>query len=356
MRELSFYRQKIDEIDEEILRLLNERAKNVIAVGEIKKKNNAPIWVPSREQAIFDRLKKLNTGPFPSASIRPIFREIISASLSLEEVQKVGYLGPEGTFTNLAGIKHFGLSAKLVPVRTIPEVFEGVDKGRFVCGVIPVENSLEGVVNHTLDMFMNTNIVIMGEIYVEIVQNLMSATGNISDIKAVYSHPNAIGQCRGWLAKHLPDVPVYEVESTAKASEMAKSNESIASIGSEMSEIVYNLKVVERGIEDGSGNFTRFLIIGKTPTLPTGNDKTSLMFAVSHTSGALCRAIEIFSKGNINMTKLESRPSKIKAWEYLFYTDIDGHKDSDDVKAVLKDFENTVPLMKILGSYPKGEK
>ncbi len=356
MSELSFYRQKIDEIDEEILRLLNERAKHVIAVGEIKKKNNAPIWVPSREQAIYERLKNLNTGPFPTSCIKSVYREIISASVALEEVQKIAYLGPEGTFTNLAGIKHFGLSAKLVPVRTIPEVFEGVDKGRFVCGVIPVENSLEGVVNHTLDMFMNTNLVIMGEIYVEIVQNLMSRTGNINDIKAIYSHPNAIGQCRSWLSKNLPDIPVYESESTAKASEMAKSDESIAAIGSEMAEIVYNLKVIEKGIEDGLGNFTRFLIIGKNHIKPTGNDKTSIMFAVSHTSGALYKAIEVFSKGNINMTKLESRPSKIKAWEYLFYTDIDGHKDSDDVKKVLKDFENTVPLMKILGSYPKGDK
>ena len=356
MEELSFYREKIDEIDAEILRLLNERAKHVISVGEIKKKNGSPLWVPARELAIFERLKNINTGPLPVSAIKPIFREIISASLSLEEVQKVAYLGPEGTFTNLAGIKHFGLSAKLIPVRTIPEVFEGVDKGRFACGIIPVENSLEGVVNHTLDMFMNSGLVIMGEIYVEIIQNLMSLTGRMEDISAVYSHPNAIGQCRQWLSKHIPDIPVFEIESTARAAEMAKNDETIAAIGSETAEIVYNLKVIERGIEDGIGNFTRFLIIGKTPTDPTGKDKTSLMFAVSHTSGALYRALEVFSRGGINMTKLESRPSKIKAWEYLFYTDIEGHKDAEPIKSVLAEFGKNVPLMKILGSYPKGDK
>ena len=202
---------------------------------------------------------------------------------------------------------------------------------------------------------MDSDVVIMGEVYVEIAENLLNKTGRKEDVKKIYSHPSPLGQCSKWLAKNFPDIELVPCESTALAAEMAQNDESIAAIGSELAEAVYNLKVIERHIEDGPGNFTRFVVIGKSQQAATGNDKTSLMFSVHHKSGALYDVLEIFKRGNINMTTLESRPSKQKPWEYLFYTDIDGHKDSPEIKKVLDEFIEKTPIAKVLGSYPKGE-
>ncbi|WP_022852250.1 prephenate dehydratase [Limisalsivibrio acetivorans] len=356
MKELEKYRQEIDRLDGEILKLLNERAKQAIEVGEIKKKAGKPLYVPSRERKVYERLKEMNTGPLPNEAIRRVYREVISASLSLEEVQKVGYLGPEGTFTNLAAIKNFGLSAELVPVRSIPEVFDSVERGRLDYGIIPIENSLEGVVNHTLDMFVDSSLRICGEVFIEVSHHLMSQSGKIKDIKKIYSHSHAIAQCRKWLGENLNDIPVYEVNSTAKAAEMAANDPECAAIASEMAEMLYNLRIVERSIEDSSNNFTRFLIIGDFDPQATGNDKTSIVFSVAHQPGALYTALHEFAEHNISMTKIESRPSRKKAWEYVFYVDIDGHKDEEPVKGVLANFNTNVQYMKVLGSYPKGEK
>ena len=355
MKELEYLRNEIDSIDSQILKLLNQRAKCVIEVGDIKKKHGFPVWVNSREEQIYARLKQENEGPFPAHSLRNVFREIISASLCLEEEVRVAFLGPIGTFSNLAAVKRFGQSAKLIPVRNIGEIFEYVEKGQVHCGIVPVENSLEGVVNQSLDMFMDTNVIIMGEVYVEIAENLLNKTGRKEDIKKIYSHPSPIGQCSKWLASHFPDTEVIPCESTALAAEMAQKDTSIAAIGSELAEAVYNLKVIERHIEDGKGNFTRFVVIGKNMQSKTGNDKTSIMFSVHHKSGALYDVLEIFKRGNINMTTLESRPSKEKPWEYLFYTDIDGHVEDNHIKSVLEEFMEKTPVAKILGSYPKGE-
>ncbi|MCX8085063.1 MAG: prephenate dehydratase [Calditerrivibrio sp.] len=356
MDRLSELRSKIDEIDNTILQLLNERAKLVIEIGHIKKAQNAPLYVPSREKAIYERLKALNPGPFPNDALRNVFREIISASLSLEEVQKVAYLGPQGTFTNLAAIKHFGLSVKPIPCRSIPEVFEDVEKKRCDYGVVPIENSLEGVVNHTLDMFSQSNLKICGEIFLEVSHHLMNLTGKIEDVKRVYSHPHAIAQCRKWLTDNLPNIPIVEVESTAKAAEIAASDETIAAISSEMAEMQYNLKIIYRNIEDMTNNFTRFLVIGNFEPEPTGNDKTSILFSVTHKAGSLFQALKSFAEEEINMTKIESRPSKLKAWEYIFYVDIDGHCKTEKIKKALEKFSENVSFMKILGSYPKGVK
>ncbi|TYB32935.1 MAG: prephenate dehydratase [Flexistipes sinusarabici] len=356
MKRLDELRQNIDAIDDEILQLLNKRAEYVIEVGKIKQKSNRPLYVPSREKAIYDRLVKKNPGPFPPNALRSVFREIISASLSLEEVQKISYLGPEGTFTHLAGIKHFGLSSKMISARSIPEVFEDVEKKRADYGVIPIENSLEGVVNHTLDMFMDSDLNICGEIFIEVNHNLMNKSGVFEDIKRIYSHPHAIAQCRNWLNNNVPHIQVFEVESTAKAAEMASKDSSAAAIGSEMAEIVYSLKVVHRGIEDFANNFTRFLIIGDVKPEKTGNDKTSLVFSVTHEAGSLYSALKAFADSDINMTKIESRPSKLKTWEYVFYVDIDGHISDPMIKKAIDSFAWHVSFFKILGSYPKGEK
>lgn len=356
MKTLQELRSEIDNIDSQILSLLNKRAGYVIEIGEIKKKEGSPIWVNSREEQVYTRLKEENTGPFPQHALRNVFREIMSASLCLEEEMKVAFLGPTGTFSNLAAVKRFGQSAKLIPVRNIGEIFQGVEKGHVHYGIVPVENSLEGAVNQSLDMFMESNVVIMGEVYVEIAENLLNKTGRKEDIKKIYSHPSPLGQCSKWLANNFPDIELIPCESTALAAEMAQNDSSIAAIGSELAETVYNLKIVERHIEDGSGNFTRFVVIGKSKQSPTGDDKTSLMFSVHHNkSGALCDVLEIFKRGNINMTTLESRPSKQKPWDYLFYTDIDGHIEDINIKKVLEEFMEKTPIAKILGSYPKGE-
>ncbi|MGA1862097.1 prephenate dehydratase [Deferribacter thermophilus] len=356
MDRLNDLRKEIDKIDEQILKLLNERAKLVIEIGKIKKEQNKPLYVPSREKAIYERLKNINTGPFPDEYIKNVFREIISASLSLEEVQKIAYLGPEGTFTHLAGIKHFGLAAKLIPLSNISDVFEYVEKKRCAYGVIPIENSLEGVVNHTLDMFMDSTLKICGEIFLEVSHHLMNLSGKFEDIRKIYSHPHAIAQCRKWLSKNARNITIVEVESTAKAAEIAKGDASVAAIASEMAEIQYGLKIVEKSIEDYTNNYTRFLVIGFNEPAKTGNDKTSIMFSLAHKAGSLYNALKAFAEENINMTKIESRPSKRKAWEYIFYVDIDGHIDDEPVKKALENFSKNVNMLKILGSYPKGEK
>lgn len=356
MKELDKHRINIDTIDKEILELLNKRANEAMSIGEIKKAQGQPLYVPSREKKIFERLTSINGGPFPNDALKAVYREIISASLSLEEVQKVGYLGPEGTFTNLAAMKNFGLSAELVPVRTIPEVFDNVERGRLSFGIVPVENSLEGVVNHTLDTFTTSNLKISGEIFLEVNHNLMSKTGKMSDIQRIYSHVQPLGQCRKWLAEHCPNIPLQEVDSTARAAEMASHDESTAAIASEMAAIKYSLRYVEKSIEDSSSNFTRFLIIGDFEPLPTGNDKTSIVFAAAHRAGSLYEVLSIFAKKHINMTKIESRPSRQKAWEYVFFADLDGHKNDQAINEALGELVEHTAFVKVLGSFPKGEK
>jgi len=356
MKELDTHRINIDNIDKEILDLLNRRAKEAMAIGEIKKAKGQPLYVPSREKKIFERLTGINKGPFPNDALKSVYREIISASLSLEEVQKVGYLGPEGTFTNLAAMMNFGLSAELVPVRTIPEVFDNVERGRLGFGIVPVENSLEGVVNHTLDTFISSNLKISGEIFLEVSHHLMNKSGKMEEIQRIYSHTQALGQCRKWLSENCPGIPVQEVDSTAKAAEIASHDESAAAIASEMASLKYALRFVEKSIEDNPSNFTRFLIIGDFEPLPTGKDKTSMVFAAAHRAGSLYEVLGIFAKKKINMNKIESRPSRQKAWEYVFFVDVDGHRDDEPIKEALEALVEHTAFVKVLGSYPKGEK
>lgn len=355
MSSLDKYRNMIDAIDDKILDLLNERAEHVKSVGAIKKGSNSPVWVPSRESSIYERLTERNKGrSFPTSAIRPIFREIISASLSLEDHLKIGYLGPEGTFSNLAALKHFGSSAKLMPTDKIADVFRGVERGWYNYGIIPIENSVEGVVNHSIDLFADSDVNIVGEILVEINHNLLSMTGDKNDIESIYSHSQALAQCRDYIDKNFQNIKIYEIDSTSKAAVMAQGDKSIAAIGSKLCEVIYNLKVVERSIQDSSSNITRFLIIGKDMVAPTSDDKTSMMFSVQHKSGTLYSALEVFDEVGINMSKIESRPSKRIAWEYLFFVDIDGHRDDSKVREVIDKLKSRLPLVKILGSYPKG--
>jgi chorismate mutase / prephenate dehydratase len=346
-------RRDIDDIDDRILDLLNQRASLVIEVGKLKSSEHRDFYVPSREREIFERLTAKNKGPFSNKGLKSVFREIISASLALEAPLKVAFFGPKATFTHMAAMQHFGLSAELVPQKSIPAVFEDVEKGRAQYGVIPVENSTEGMVSHTLDMFMQSDLKINAEVMLEVHHYLLSRTGRIEDIKRINSHPQPIAQCRNWLAEHLPDVPVMDVASTAVAAQIAGEDDTAAAIASELAATLYDLKVVEARIEDQVNNFTRFLIIGKNMAEKSGDDKTSLMFSVKDEIGILYRMLEPFSKRGINLSKIESRPLKRKAWEYIFFLDFAGHITDLSVAEAIQELKGCCQFVKVLGSYPR---
>lgn len=346
-------RISIDELDDRILDLLNQRASMVIAIGGLKKGEHREFYVPSREREIFERLMGKNPGPFPNEALKSVFREIISASLALEEPMKVAFFGPKATFTHIAAMQQFGLSAELIPQKSIPAVFEEVEKGKAQYGVVPVENSTEGMVSHTLDMFMESDLKIISEVLLEVHHYLLSRTGRLEDIKKVYSHPQPIAQCREWLADNLPNVPVVDVASTAVAAQIVSEDYAAAAIASELASSLYGLKVVRERIEDQVNNFTRFLVIGRKFAEKSVDDKTSLMFSVKDEPGILHRMLEPFAKRGINLTKIESRPLKKKAWEYIFFLDLNGHVSDPDVADAIHDLRDCCQFVKVLGSYPK---
>ncbi len=353
--ELKKLRDRIDKIDVEILDCLNRRAEVVLDVARIKRDMGTKFYVPNREQAVINRLKKLNKGPFPNEALKPLYREIMSASLSLEEPLKVAFFGPVATFTHLAGMRHFGSSVSFHPYSSVRGVFEAVDTGKAEFGIVPIENSTEGIVSHTLDMFMDYDLKIHAEVMLEVAQNLLSKTGDIRKIKKIYSHPQAVAQCRGWLEKNLPDVPVLEAASTSKAAEMASADTKVAAIASELAAKMYDLHFVERHIEDSRRNVTRFLVIAPESPPRTGKDKTSIMFSVKDRPGALFDILTPFKRAKINLTKIESRPSKRKAWEYIFFVDMEGHVDDKKVIQAIEGMKQDCLFLKVLGSYPAGE-
>jgi len=350
---LKALREQIDAIDDQFLELLNQRAKHVIEVGKIKSGSSADFYVPSREQAIYQRLVSQNPGPFPEEGIRRIFREIISASLALEEKMKVAFLGPLATFTHVAAMQQFGLSAQLVPQKSIPAVFDEVLRGRANYGVVPVENSTEGIVSHTLDMFMDSDLQINAEILLEISHDLLSLSGDMGRIRKVVSHPQALAQCRAWLEENLPDTPLVDVASTALAAQMVAEDETAAAIASEQAGAQYGLKVAKHKIEDNLNNYTRFLVIGRNTPARSGKDKTSVMFSVKDEPGILYRMLEPFSSRGVNLSKIESRPLRKKAWEYIFFLDLEGHIDERPISDAVEDLKQHCQFLKILGSYPR---
>ncbi len=351
-KDLKKLRNQIDSIDNQILDLLNQRAKVVIAVGKAKEKGDGPFYVPSREKAIYERLSAENPGPFPNEAVTKVFREIISASLNMELPMQVAFLGPQATFTHMAAMQQFGLSAQLVPLKSIPSVFEEVERGRAHYGVVPVENSTEGVVNHTLDMFIGSELQVIAEIMLEISHHLLSKTGNPEKISKIVSHPQPLAQCRHWLEANMADVPLVDVSSTAAAAQLAAEDESAAAIASQAAAVQYDLKVVKAKIEDNPNNFTRFLVIGKKTPEKSGQDKTSIMFSVKDQPGILYRMLEPFSKRKINLAKIESRPMKQKAWEYIFFLDLIGHLDDTQITEAIEELRCHCHFLKVLGSYP----
>jgi len=354
-KELAALRGKIDAVDRRILEALNERAGYALEVGEVKMRAGANFYIPSREDDLVRKLRELNPGPFPAEGIRPVWKEIISASLSLEHPLTVAYFGPQATFTHQACRKQFGLSARYVPVRTISEVFDYVDKSKADYGVIPVENTTEGVVSHTLDKFMESENKIVGEVLLRIKQCLLNKSGQLSDVARVYSHPHAIAQCRKWLEANVPDVPVLEASSTAQAAKIAAEDPSAAAIAGELAGEIYGLETVEASIEDNPANFTRFLVIGREIPEPSKKAKTSILFSVKDQAGALYHMLRPFYENNVNLTKIESRPSKGKAWEYVFFVDCDGHVTDESLTKALAELEKICHFVKVLGSYPQAD-
>jgi chorismate mutase/prephenate dehydratase len=348
-------RKEIDTTDDRIMELLNRRAELVIAVGKLKSAEKGEFHVPSREREIYERLTVQNRGPFPNEALRSVFREIISASLALEAPMKVAFFGPKATFTHMAAMQQFGLSAELVPQKSIPAVFEEVEKGRAQYGVVPVENSTEGMVSHTLDMFMESELKINAEVLLEIHHYLLSRTGRFEDIRKVYSHPQPIAQCRHWLAENLPNVPLVDVASTAVAAQIVSEDYTAAAIASELAATMYDLKVARERIEDQVNNFTRFLIIGRKMAERSGDDKTSLMFSVKDEVGILYRMLEPFAKRGINLSKIESRPLKKKAWEYIFFLDLMGHMGDPVIAEAVQELKECCQFVKVLGSYPRAK-
>jgi len=336
-----------------MLELLNERASQAIEVGRIKKETGQEFYVPSREKEVLERIVASNKGPFPNSALKLIYREIMSASLSLEEPLKVAFLGPEGTFTHMACLQQFGSSSSFISKKSISDVFDEVERGKADYGIVPVENSNEGMVTHTLDRFVEFSSSICGEVLLPISHYLMNATGRFEDIRKIYSHPQPIAQCRNWLASNAPDIPVIDVASTALAAEMARDDISVAAVAGEYAASVYGLRIVESRIEDHANNVTRFIIIGKGSPPRSGNDKTSILFSVKDEVGILYRMLEPLSKFGVNLTKIESRPLKKKAWEYVFFIDMEGHIEDEAVKSAVEALRKQSKFLKVLGSYPK---
>ncbi|MGC8716896.1 MAG: prephenate dehydratase [bacterium] len=347
------YRKLIDEIDEKILELLNKRAELAIEIGKEKLKSNSSFIDISREEMKVKQLIELNKGPIPDASVRNIFREIISSSRALEGTLKIAFLGPEGTFTHIAALKRFGKDTFYFPGRSIPEVFSIVEKEEALFGVVPIENSTEGVVNYTLDMFMTSPLNIIGEIIIPISHNLI-ARPDVKEIKKIYSHPQAFGQCKGYLENNYPDTELIETNSTSKAAEMASKDQNSAAIASDVAAERFNLEVLASRIEDDPNNRTRFLIIGRNNEgRVTGKDKTMVMFSTAHKPGSLYNALRCFAENDINLTMIQSRPSREVLWEFVFFVEFQGHREDTKVKEALNSLREIVWSYRILGSYPE---
>ena len=353
---LSKLREKIDIIDEQILDLINQRGSIALEVSSQKQKNSLKIYDPAREKEIEKRLKSKNPGPLSNDFVISIFNEIIIGCRGLQNPTKVGYLGPEGSFSNQAAFHKFGSSSKLVPLSSFEEVFEEVNKKRVEFGIIPIENSVEGSIGSVLDILLAWDLIITSEYFEKVSHYLISKTGNKNSIKTVASHPQALGQCRKWLNRNLSKVDLLETPSTATAAKLVSTDTKKAAIASLHAASIYKLKIIQSNIEDSAQNTTRFLVIGREPSPVTGNDKTSIAFSLKDEPGALQKSLfHPFAEAGINLTKIESRPSKDRPWEYNFFVDLLGHSEDKKVKSVLRKVEKKCIFLKILGSYPVGK-
>ena len=345
-------RTEIDSIDSEIIRLLNQRCELGRRIGAWKHENNLPIYVPERERQLLDRLTAANPGPIDRESLLAIYREIMSAAIKLERPISVAYMGPQGTFSHLAVLEKFGRGVIAQAEAAISDVFSAVESGRADYGMVPVENTTEGVVNPTLDSLVSSNVKAVAEFNLPVHLFLYSA-GPLEEIRCIYSHPQPFGQCREYLQAHLRHATLIEVTSTTRAMELAERESDAAAIAGAMAREHSDLPCIAENIEDNSRNITRFLVIGKQENKPSGDDKTSLCFALHDRAGALYDALRPFRNHNISMTMIESRPLKSGNWEYCFFADILGHKEDPEVAAACSELKQDCAMFKILGSYPR---
>jgi chorismate mutase / prephenate dehydratase len=354
--EIERLRARIDAVDDAILARLNERAELVEQVGKAKQAEGSSVYEPTRERRIIDRLCAGNPGPFPSEALAPVFREIISGTRSLEEPVRVAYLGPEGTFSHQAAREQFGALAILCGVGSISDVFAAVEAGRAQLGIVPVENTTEGVVTQTLDAFGEREVTVCAERVLRVSNALLSKSGQLADVRRVISHPQPLAQCRRWLDQQLPGIPREETASTAAAAQRAAGDPECAAIGSLLSAEVYGLAVVAASIEDRRDNSTRFLVIGGDPPPPSGRDLTSVVFTIRRDeAGALFRLIEPFAREGVNLTSIQLRPIKGKPWEYLFFIDCEGHRSEAAVHRALESAARVAHSTRVLGSFPRAE-
>lgn len=349
-------RKKIDQLDQELIDLLAQRANLVHEVGVIKKAEGLQIYAPEREDALLKRLAKMNDGRLPEKSIRAIYREIMSSALALEDDLTVAYLGPKGTWTHQAAIKKFGHSITYSPQANFADVFDQVARRKVHYGVVPIENSTEGAISHTLDLFVDSPLQICAQIMLRIENGLMASIPR-EDIKTLYSHPQVFGQCKNWILRNFPDAGLVEVSSTTKAAALARDNaaDGAAALGGKLAAELNDLTMLEESIQDSSTNTTRFLVIGEKTCPATGNDRTSILFSIRDRPGSLVKALQSFDKLNVNMSKIESRPSKQRDWEYIFYVDLAGHCTEPAVGDALLELEKHCSLVKMFGSYPDTE-
>ena len=353
-------RDCIDALDNEMLELISKRAECAEEVGKVKREaGETDLWFyrPEREAQILNRVVENNKGPLANERITAIYREVISSCLALEQQIKVAFLGPEGTFSQEASKKHFGQAVETVPVGSIGQVFREVENGTVDYGVVPIENSTEGVISYTLDVFMNSPLKISGEVKLRIHQNLMMHSDVSADdwkkVTRVYSHQQSLAQCREWLDNNLPNAERIPVSSNTEAARQAKEDQGSAAIAGVLAAETYGLNIVHSNIEDDKENTTRFLVIGKQDVPPCGIDKTTLMISAKNRAGALYHLLAPLADNGLDMTRIESRPSRNANWEYYFFMDINGHIDDENVARALKELEEEAELVRVLGSYPK---
>lgn len=348
-------RVQIDQVDRELVQLLNRRARISQTVGQTKREQAGPgnepeVYQPDREARVYAHVDEVNEGPLPSSALHAIYREILSSSRALQRPLRIGYLGPVATFSYEAAKRHFGSSAVLVPCRTVSDVFVETQKRGVDYGVVPIENSIEGAVPNTLDRFLEADLQICAEIELPVTQNLLSK-GTLDQITRVYSHPQALAQCRRWLSEWLPRATQLETASTALAAQTAQDVDT-AAIAPEAASEAYGLPIVARRIEDVSTNITRFLVIGTHMSERTGQDRTAVVFAVKDRAGALQDALRWFANNQINLTRIESRPSRRRLWEYVFFVDLDGHPADEPVAGALEGLGQTCSFVRVLGAWP----
>lgn len=352
MEDLQNLRLQIDGIDRQILALLNQRYEVVKKVGEWKHAHNQPIYVPERERMLLEKLENLNPGPMSSETLRAIYREIMSGSIKLELPIRIAYLGPEATYTHLAARNVFGQSVEYDPRASIKDVFHDVENGRCNYGVVPVENSTEGVVNYTLDILIDSSVFICSEVHLDI-RHCLLANSSKEEIRTIYSHAQSLEQCRNWLDLHMPGVERVPVVSNARACQLAKQEPRAGAIAGSLAAEVYGLSIQERDIQDNPDNMTRFFVMGRQEPAPTGNDKTSIVFSIKDKVGGLQECLKCFSDMGVSMSMIESRPLKKRNWEYIFFIDLAGHKEDAPVRNALEKLEAMCTFFKILGSYPR---